>query len=437
MSLGQCVAQCPSCVDPHSSHNGYSVKTYHESSEHVENPHRGFVHQEGTDFSHHRPLTKSTLDRHRQQDGTSMVWRTFTMDTFVKSAISNDFLNKIRHDLDVVESASFTAVLRFCYTFSFHDPPYGDASKNIVLQHIQQLKPIFHQYERVITSVEAGFIGTWGEWYYTDHFGMPEWHTAGHDPVTGYMPQALNDRKQVLLALLHATPKSIQVQVRYPAQKMHMMGSNHNDCFLSSDNDVGTYRDKAVEYPYLEKDTRYTIMGGETCKLTNNHRHECPTALKEMAMFHWTFLNKGYLNDMYDVWRGRAVMTRSTGGLAILPNTVRINDNLCFHLEFTNTGFAAPVKVFNLFFILQSSSGGHYYAAKIPGVEVRDWQPGATRTVSTAVHVGQSIPQGQYKVLVALSDRLLGDRADYNVLLANSGVPALHTGTERSPSHHL
>nr|KAG5701336.1 hypothetical protein BaRGS_006110 [Batillaria attramentaria] len=232
-----------------------------------------------------------------------------------------------------------------------------------------------------------------GEWYYTDHFGMPEWHTAGHDPVTGYMPQALNDRKQVLLALLHATPKSIQVQVRYPAQKMHMMGStpatlhavqqgqdaartgNHNDCFLSSDNDVGTYRDKAVEYPYLEKDTRYTIMGGETCKLTNNHRHECPTALKEMAMFHWTFLNKGYLNDMYDVWRGRAVMTRSTGGLAmsyfwfsaILPNTVRINDNLCFHLEFTNTGFAAPVKVFNLFFILQSSSGRY----ELPSCEIK------------------------------------------------------------------
>ena len=42
------------------------------------------------------------------------------------------------------------------------DHPYGDASKNMVLQHINQLKPIFHQYEKVITSIEAGFIGAWG-----------------------------------------------------------------------------------------------------------------------------------------------------------------------------------------------------------------------------------------------------------------------------------
>ena len=46
-----------------------------------------------------------------------MIWRTFVLDTFVTSPISDDYLNKIRHDLDVVDSASFTAVLRFCYIF--------------------------------------------------------------------------------------------------------------------------------------------------------------------------------------------------------------------------------------------------------------------------------------------------------------------------------
>ena len=47
-------------------------------------------------------------------------------------------------------------------TLQKRDHPYGDASKNIVLQHISQLKPIFHQYEKVITSIEAGFVGAWG-----------------------------------------------------------------------------------------------------------------------------------------------------------------------------------------------------------------------------------------------------------------------------------
>merc|ERR1711963_95277 len=97
------------------------------------------------------------------------------------------------------------------------------------------------------------------------------------------------NRKEVVLILLEATSKSIQIQIRYPRQKMYIIGNepatfanvqkgdshgrtgSQNSCFLSSDNDVGTYRNKTVEYPYLERDTRYTIMGGETCNLTNNH----------------------------------------------------------------------------------------------------------------------------------------------------------------------
>ena len=41
--------------------------------------------------------------------------RLFYLDTFVTSAISPDYLSKIRDDLAVLDSASFTAVLRFAY----------------------------------------------------------------------------------------------------------------------------------------------------------------------------------------------------------------------------------------------------------------------------------------------------------------------------------
>ena len=44
-----------------------------------------------------------------------MVMRSFYLGTFVTSPISHDYLNKIRHDLDVLESAGFTVVLRFPY----------------------------------------------------------------------------------------------------------------------------------------------------------------------------------------------------------------------------------------------------------------------------------------------------------------------------------
>ena len=65
---------------------------------------------------------------------------------------------------------------------------------------------------------------------------------------------------------------------------------HHNDCFLASHDDYGTYLDKKLEYPYLETDTKYSAMEGETCKY-NLPRSNCPTTLKELDMFSWSYLN--------------------------------------------------------------------------------------------------------------------------------------------------
>ena len=62
---------------------------------------------------------RSRLESLREDHGVTMIWRTFVLDTFVTSPISDDFLIKIRHDLDALDSASFTAVLRFCYVFEY------------------------------------------------------------------------------------------------------------------------------------------------------------------------------------------------------------------------------------------------------------------------------------------------------------------------------
>ena len=41
--------------------------------------------------------------------------------------------------------------------------PYGDANKHWILEHIKQLHPVFHEFEGIITTVQAGFIGNWGK----------------------------------------------------------------------------------------------------------------------------------------------------------------------------------------------------------------------------------------------------------------------------------
>ncbi len=48
---------------------------------------------------------------------------------------------------------------------------------------------------------------------------------------------------------------------------------HHNDCFLASITDSGTYSSDSTvrgnEYSYLDRDSKYEFVGGETCQRSN------------------------------------------------------------------------------------------------------------------------------------------------------------------------
>jgi len=49
-------------------------------------------------------------------------------------------------------------------------PPYLDAPlPNVVIDHIRALKQVLQDNEDVISAVQLGFIGVWGEQFYTDN----------------------------------------------------------------------------------------------------------------------------------------------------------------------------------------------------------------------------------------------------------------------------
>ncbi|WP_449437745.1 DUF4874 domain-containing protein [Pedobacter steynii] len=95
-------------------------------------------------------------------------------------------------------------------------PTYGDAAKSIVLGHIEQLKPLLTENADVIACVQLGFIGTWGENYYSDFFGDASLNGGQESKLTD---QNWRDRIEVLKALLAAMPADRMVQVRYPQFK--------------------------------------------------------------------------------------------------------------------------------------------------------------------------------------------------------------------------
>ena len=126
-------------------------------------------------------------------------------------------------DFDQARAAGVKLIPRFAYTITAHQgacpesgdcPPYGDAPKAIVLQHIAQLAPLLQKNADVIACVQLGFIGTWGENYYTDYFGDASSNGAGQ-----LLDSNWRDRIDVLKAMLNALPADRMVQVRYPQFK--------------------------------------------------------------------------------------------------------------------------------------------------------------------------------------------------------------------------
>ena len=134
------------------------------------NPARGWYYHFGTMTSSYTPLEYDRILSLRENDQYSIIFRHFVLNSFRSQLIDNTTLQKISNDFSVARRAFFKLVIRFSYTTTLTNP-HNDAPKMIVLQHLTQLAPILNEHSDVILVVQHGFIGTWGEGYYTDHFG--------------------------------------------------------------------------------------------------------------------------------------------------------------------------------------------------------------------------------------------------------------------------
>ena len=251
------------------------------------------------------------------------MYRSFYLERFVDGTpLDPQYLALLQADFDTARAAGVSLVVRFAYVKGGeppYEPPYGDAPLDVVLAHIDQLAPVLRANSDVITVLQAGFIGLWGEWYYTDHFADPA------NPAT-VSDENWAKRRQVVAALLDALSDDRMIQVRYPSIKQTVLGvptgteggltpaggysgsdkariGHHNDCLLASPDDFGTFRSDPItlDQDYLAQDSEWTAVGGETCSV-NPPRSEFPSAVAELAKYHYSFLNADYNTDVLSSW---------------------------------------------------------------------------------------------------------------------------------------
>jgi hypothetical protein len=419
------------------TYSGGPVVTYAPTSDVFANPERGFYHHTGdcdkTTFS------ADTLRDYRVNQHVSLVMCIFYLAEYKNAPIAPAALAKLQQQLDTVRAAGLKVVLRFAYTTSTDG---ADATKDRVLSHLDQLAPYLKANSDVIYVMQAGFVGAWGEWYYTQNFGDSGVVTAAD----------WANRKAVTDKILSVLPATRMAQLRTPAFKRTMYSANplppaqayggsaparlghHNDCFLASADDYGTYQNPAVEYPYLQADTSYVAMGGETCG-ANPPRSSCPTAQQELAMFHWSFVNTDYHPDVISGWNAGGCLpdiTRRLGYRFALqsgsyPAGAQHGGRLPVSITVRNEGWAAPVNPRGLELVLRNTATSALYRFPLTG-DPRRWQPGGTATINQVVTLPANLPAGKYALLLNLPDPLLRSRPEYSIRLANQGTWEAATG---------
>lgn len=475
------------CVQSKSQNQTIS---YVESKEDFINPERGFYMPSGTKAGSFLALNVEQLKRYRQQPykpnnaqykiNMSLLYRAYELDVFKDRPLSDSFLAGVQKDFDAVRNAGLKIILRFAYTNTATPgnckdeykicPPYGDAPRHIVAGHIAQLKPLFQKNADIIAVLQQGFIGIWGENYFTDYFG------CATDEGQGLIPDSSwRHRNEFLKSLLDAMPKDRMVQVRTPQIKqryiygpralptatailLHQAYDStdvariglHNDCFLASPDDYGTFYDygnsvnkrDTANYRmrrYFEQESAYVAVGGETCDDAFSPQNDCAPigiAEKEMASMHYSYLNAAYNNQVNNDWDSLGCMESIKQKLgyrfvlrqAVIPRNIKQGGILSIQLQLENIGYASPFNPRPVQLVLRNTVTQQIFILPVP-TQVQKWFPGKL-SLEQSFNLPAAVPKGKYAVLLNLPDgyKSLQDNPAYSIRLANENVWEATTG---------
>ena len=431
-TVGPTATNTPLGPTPTPGPAGSTTITYTENTSVITNPERGPDHT-NTDCQSIL-YTVAQLQGYHATDNMNLVLCNFYLNNFKTSAIDSATLTALQNQLNTIRSAGFKVVLRFAYTKTDN----VDATRTQVLAHINQLAPIIQANSDVIALWQGSFIGEWGEAYYTANFG----------DMGVISPQQWADRKAVYDAQLAALPSTRMISLRTPLMMTTMYGSTPvsagtafngsavsrigqiNDAFLASPDDWGTYSDTATQYPWLQEQTTYTVMGGETGG-SNSPRTDCTTALQEMAMFHWSYINVDWYGPVVDGWKNQGcwdTMQKKLGYRFVLtqgtyPNQASAGGSFNVRLSIRNDGFAAPYNPRTREIILRNNSTGALYRFSLTS-DPRFWLAGTTTNISQTFTLPADIPAGSYALMLNLSDpaSALSANPQYSIQLANIGT---------------
>lgn len=447
--------------------------TYQETLQDFSNPERGFYYYSiswipnspdwvpGSPF-HYIPIQQYEIDD-CHTGNFSLIQRIIRLDDYRSgAAIPQGFLDLIEDDFQLLQANGIKCILRFSYSEpnSVPQTPFEPTEAGII-GHINQLDNLTQQYEEVISSVEAGFIGRWGEWFTTTNFGTPPSLSPAHITARTNVATAIMGLT-VNRATAFRTPQFQRLlapnlnggkTAPYHNGTIYSRIACHDDAFTNGITDQGTFT-FTNDRSYLHTKSKYTFTGGES---NNNDPayNSCTStanplgmdALDQLREYHYNYLNSSWFDQVVDpvtgVWASTPMgvgncldeVKRRLGYRFVLVNSSVNTTSNKLVINLRNDGYANVFNRRTVYLVLQNTTNGNTYKVNIMGptdgilaptvpTDVRMWQANdysviptpaftvlskslANMTLAVAapgLPVGSFVPSGFYNLYLELPD---------------------------------
>ncbi len=417
---------------------------YQETLDSINNPERGFYVPYGYSFKPENNVlpNQSILKK-------NLIHLRLGLSAFSKAVngisdleLTEDMLNTFDYMLKTIQSNGGTAIVRFAYD-DFRGTKDLEPSLDMILKHIQQLKPIFEANKDVISYVELGFFGPWGEMH------------SSKICTTENVSKAID-------AMLESVPDNITIGVRQPKyytswlsidrsllnQNITQKGTKayrvglFNDGYLGSHSDLGTFQNREIEISWLENQARHTFYGGEVVKSVANETpiNTIEYISKEAFRTHTTYLNSEWNDTVINSWKnsiynGNDPLYQGKSGYLYIQNHLgyrfvlresNIKDTsseekLEINLKIENVGFANLINDKVVSILLEKDNQKWEIKTNIDATK---WNSEEVSVVSIKVDLPENIELGNWKVYLRISQ--YGDfKIDQNyqcIQLANDNI---------------
>jgi hypothetical protein len=386
--------------------------TYTSSGLVIPNPEKGFYHYTSTGSSGgYNLLSQSTLSGYRTNENITVIQRQFFLRDFITGTpITTTYLKNMQTDFNRIRAAGAKVTVRFSYTAN--STTVYQPTRAQIQAHIRQLAPVINRNKDVIVCVQAGFIGRWGEWYYT---GSTEFGDTYPVSTTQW-----NNRKRVLDEMLLRFSSDILVQVRYVEAKQKMYGNTfvgrigfYNDSFLGTWGDSGTFSVSSVnatpsasQVSYWQTQTINLPVIGET-NMVNSPRTDCANALVELDRYNWSLINKDYFPTVISNWQTNGCFStiQRSIGYDFRLNTSNITNGI-LTINMGNYGYANLFKDRKAFLVCKNTTTNVNYSFVIDN-NIKNIRTSNYTITTNLASLG--LPAGTYKLYLNLPDPLINN----------------------------